>query len=75
MVQTGEQILTERWGDILLDGHSATEVLVINLLLDGTDSSGTDGGDNVDLEDGSSSYAVLSLPTDQNFLVEQMIMQ
>ena len=50
-------------GDILLDGHSATEGAGDKLLLDGTDSSGTDGGDNVDLEDGSSSYAVLSLPT------------
>ena len=50
-------------GDILLDRHSATEGAGDKLLLDGTDSSGTDGGDNVDLEDGSSSYAVLSLPT------------
>ena len=50
-------------GDILLDGHSSTEGAGDKLLLDGTDGSGTDGGDNVDLEDGSSSYAVLSLPT------------
>jgi len=50
-------------GDILLDGHSSTEGAGDKLLLDGTDSSSTDGGDNVDLESGSSSYAVLSLPT------------
>jgi len=50
-------------GDILLDGHSATEGAGDKLLLDGTDGSGTDGGDNLDLEDGSSTYATLSLPT------------
>ena len=50
-------------GDILLDRHSATEGAGDKLLLDGTDGSGTDGGDNVDLEDGSSTYALLSLPT------------
>ena len=50
-------------GDILLDGHSATEGAGDKLLLDGTDSDSTDNGDNIDLEDGSSSYAVLSLPT------------
>ena len=50
-------------GDILLDGHSATEGAGDKLLLDGTDGSSTDNGDNIDLEDGSSTYAVLSLPT------------
>ena len=50
-------------GDILLDRHSATEGAGDKLLLDGTDGSGTDGGDNVDLEDGTSTYAVLSAPT------------
>ena len=50
-------------GDILLDGHSATEGAGDKLLLDGTDGSSTDNGDNIDLEDGSSTYATLSLPT------------
>ena len=51
-------------GDILLDGtDSNSSNAGSKLLLDGTDGSGTDTGDNVDLEDGTSTYAVLSLPT------------
>ena len=43
-------------GDLLLEDGD-------KLLLDQTDSSGSDVGDNLDLEDGSSTYALLSLPT------------
>ena len=51
-------------GDILLDGTDANSSNAgSKLLLDGTDGSSTDTGDNVDLEDGTSTYAVLSLPT------------
>ena len=45
------------------------------LLLDGTDGSSTDGGDNVDLEDGTSTYAVLLYQQEVNSLVELMTMQ
>ena len=54
--------------EILLDGTDLhLQMLVDKVLLDGTDGSSTDGGDNIDLEDGSSSYAVLSLPTIRTF--------
>ena len=54
-------------GDLLLDGtDSSSTDAGDKVLLDGTDG-GSDSGDNVDLEDGSSSYAVLSLPTRSEF--------
>jgi len=53
-------------GDLLLDRHSSTEGAGDKLLLDGTDGSSTDNGDNIDLEDGTSGYAGLGAPTISN---------
>ena len=53
--------------DLLLDGTDGSGTDAGDkVLLDQTDSSGTDAGDNIDLEAGTSGYAGLSAPTISN---------
>ena len=62
-------------GSIILDGTDGSgSDTGDNIVFDRTDSGGSDENGNVTLEDGTSGYSVISAPQKQNSLVEQMTM-